>query len=290
MGSGIILVAGAAGQLGVELVKEFAGRGFDVHALTRAQLDTSDAAAVEAHVRRAAPALVVNASAYNLVDHAEQDPVAAFTGNALAVRHLATACRAHQAKLVHFSTDYVFDGTSGRPYTESDVPHPVGSYGVSKLAGEHYAFAYCPDALVIRTAAVYGPAGVGTTRGNFVETMLRVAGQGRPLRVVADQITSPTYTVALAARTADLVERGVTGLLHGGGGTPVSWHDFARLIFEAAGLQPSLTPVPATDYPTPARRPAYSALANARLAELALAPMPSLADALADYMARTGRR
>jgi dTDP-4-dehydrorhamnose reductase len=290
MQSGLILVAGAAGQLGVELVKEFTLRGYEVHGLTRAQLDTSDAAAVAACVRGLSPNLVINASAYNLVDHAEHDPSAALNGNALAVRHLAAACREHQAKLVHFSTDYVFDGTSARPYGETDVPNPLGAYGISKLAGEHFARTSCPGALVIRTAAVYGPAGVNTSRGNFVETMLRVAGQGRPLRVVNDQVTSPTYTVALAARTADLVERGASGLVHGGGGTPVSWYDFARLIFAAAGLNPSLTPVPASEYPTPARRPAYSALANGRMEELGVAPMPALPDALADYMIRTARR
>lgn len=286
MASGSILVAGAAGQLGVELVREFQARGFPVHAFTRAQLDTADAAAVAACLTQCAPSLVLNAAAYNQVDLAEQEPEQALRGNAVAVRHLALNCRRLGAKLVHFSTDYVFDGLAGRPYTEGDAVNPLGAYGISKLAGEYYARAYCDDALIIRTAAVFGPAGASTPRGNFVESMLRLAKQGRPLRIVNDQTTSPTYAVALAARTADLVEHGTTGLIHAGGGSPITWFDFAQIIFAAAGLSPGVTPVGAHEYPTPARRPAYSALQNAGLDALGLAPMPALPDALADYLKR----
>jgi len=277
------VVFGASGQLGAELVHAFSRRGFAVHALTRAEADLTDAAAVEAAVQTLRPALVLNAAAYNLVDQAESEPLEALRGNALAVQHLAKAAARAGAKLVHFSTDYVFDGLAGRPLHEADTPHPVSAYGASKLAGEHFAQAYAEDVLVIRTAAVFGPAGAQTKRGNFVETMLRLAARQKVLRVVDDQTTSPAYTVALAERTAALVEAGVRGVVHAGGGEPLTWCAFARLIFQAAGVPVELEPIPTSGYPTPARRPPYSALDNARLRAAGLPAMPTAAEALAEY-------
>ena len=151
------IVFGNAGQLGVELMREFAGRGFEVRGTDRAEVDITDAASVEKAVCSFDPAVVVNAAAYNMVDVAEQEPQAAYIVNGLAVRNIALACRQTDAKLVHFSTDYVFDGIAGRPYVESDMPHPLSAYGVSKFAGELYAHAYCSDALVVRTCGVFGP-------------------------------------------------------------------------------------------------------------------------------------
>ena len=284
-----VAIFGAAGQLGRALAGAFESRGHAVTALTRQEVDVTSQAGVTAAIASAAPGLVLNAAAYNLVDAAEADPEAAYGGNALAVLHLAVAAARAGAKLVHFSSDYVFDGLAGRPYRESDPPRPLGAYGVSKLAGESYALAYSAEALVIRVAAVFGPAGTQTPRGNFLETMLRLAAQGKALRIVADQITSPTYTLTLAERTADLCAAGATGLVHAGGGTPVSWHDFAAMIFRQAKLQPSLAPIVTSEYPTPARRPPYSALGNVRMAALGLAPFPALEDCVADYLKRTNR-
>lgn len=283
------MIAGAGGQLGAALVDVFRARGHQVHALTRAQVDVTDASAVEASLDPLEPTLIVNAAAFNLVDAAESDPGAAFAGNALAVRHLAQAAARRNARLIHFSTDYVFDGSTPRPWRETDPARPLSVYGVSKLAGEHFALAYGAEALVIRVAAVFGPAGQHTPRGNFLETMLRLAQQGKPLRLVADQITSPTYTVALAERTADLAAANVTGVVHAGGGTAISWYEFAALIFRHAGLQPPLTPIATADYPTPARRPRYSALGNVRLAELGIAPFPPLEDCVRHYLTSTSR-
>ena len=203
-------------------------------------MDITDAARVERALAQFDPAIVLNAAAYNQVDIAEKEPVAAFQVNALAVRNLAMACRQTDAKLVHFSTDYVFDGLAGRAYREEDETHPLGAYAVSKLAGELYARAYLDQALIIRTSGVYGPAGLGTARGNFVEMMLRLAANGQTIRVVEDHSASPTYAPALAARTADLVERGVSGIFHLGGGSPISWFDWAGKTFRAAGLNPPL--------------------------------------------------
>jgi dTDP-4-dehydrorhamnose reductase len=280
-----VALFGSRGQLGVELKSEFTARGYEVACFDRSLVDITDAAAVERTIADVDPALVINAAAYNQVDLAETEPQAAFQVNALAVRNLAIACRNTDAQLVHFSTDYVFDGQAGRAYREEDSTRPVGAYAVSKLAGELYARAYLDRPLIIRTSGVFGPGGMDTARGNFVELMLRLAAQSTPIRVVEDHVASPTYAPALAARTADLVERSAHGIFHIGGGTPISWFDWAAKIFEAAGLNPPLKPTNEREFRTPARRPKYSALSNAGIEALGIAPMPSLDSAIREYLA-----
>ena len=279
-----VVVVGCLGQLGRELVREFEARGNPVVASDRNQVDITDTARVEQYLALHSPAVVINAAAYNQVDIAEREPVAAYQVNALAVRNLALGCRQLGATLVHFSTDYVFDGRASRPYTEDDPTHPLGAYAVSKLAGELYAQAYLDRVLVIRTSGVFGSGGRHTARGNFPELMLRLASEGRPIKVVEDHIASPTYAPALAARTADLVDRGERGLLHVGGGTPISWYDYAGLIFRVAGLEPNLKATNEREYRTAAHRPKYSALSNARLESLGLDPIPPLEDMVREYL------
>lgn len=279
------VVFGSAGQLGVELVRKLGVRGWTVQHCDRDEIDITDLSAVEGYLAGFDASVVFNAAAYNQVDVAEQEPQAAFVVNALAVRNLAVACRQHDARLVHYSTDYVFDGTAGRPYTEEDEPHPLGAYGVSKLAGELYARAYLDSPLIVRTSGVFGPGGIHTARGNFVELMLRLAASGQPIRLVADHVASPAFAPLLAARTIDLVERGESGVYHIGGGQPVSWFEFARAIFQAAGLKPTLQPIDAREYRTSARRPKFSALSNAKMERAGLAPMPPVAEALKAYFA-----
>ena len=194
MSSPIAVVFGAGGQLGVELKRVFAQRGYDVRGFERVKLDITDAAAVEKCLSELDPAVVLNSAAYNKVDLAENEPLEAFKANALAVSNLARSCRQIDARLVHFSTDYVFDGLAGRAYVESDAPHPLGAYAVSKLGGELYAQAYLDEPLVIRVSGVFGPAGVRTAQGNFIETMLRLAKSGNPIRVVEDFVASPTFS------------------------------------------------------------------------------------------------
>jgi len=277
------VVFGAAGQLGVELVRELGARGYSVQAWDRAHVDITDSASVERALAEHEVEVVFNAAAYNQVDVAEKEPQAAFLVNALAVRNLAVACRQSDARLVHFSTDYVFDGMAGRPYKEDDPTHPLGAYAVSKLAGELYAQAYLDKALVVRTSGVYGLGGLTTARGNFVELMLRLARSRNPIRVVEDHVASPTFAPLLAARTVDLVDAGLSGVFHIAGGTPVSWFDFARAIFEIAGLEPVLQATNEREYRTPARRPKYSALSNSKVEFCGLAPMPPLRQALEAY-------
>lgn len=279
-----IVVFGSRGQLGVELVRVFTERSYTVMGFERSHVDISDAASVERTLAKEDPAIVVNAAAYNQVDVAENEPVPAFLANGLAVRNVAMACRQLDARLVHFSTDYVFDGTAGRPYTEADRPHPLGAYGVSKLAGELYAQAYLDNPLIIRTSGVFGPGGLTTARGNFIELMLRLAAGKQPIRVVEDHVASPTYAPLLAARTADLVEGHLHGLFHVGGGTAISWFDFASAIFRVAGVQPELRRTNEREYRTAARRPKFSALSNAKLEASGIEPMPPLESAIEMYL------
>jgi dTDP-4-dehydrorhamnose reductase len=255
----------------------------------RDEVDITEAAAVENAIARFDAEVVFNAAAYNQVDVAEEEPQAAFQVNALAVRNMALTCRQMDARLVHFSTDYVFDGLARHPYAEDDPTHPLGAYAVSKLAGELYAQAYLDRVLMVRTSGLFGPRGLATARGNFVELMLRLAGSGQPIRVVEDHVASPTFAPLLAARTIDLADRGAWGLFHIGGGAPISWFQFARTIFEVAGLKPMLLATSEREYRTRARRPKYSALSNAKMERVGLDPMPPVRRALEGYFAERSR-
>ena len=280
-----VAIFGAAGQLGDELVKVFTERGHTVHSFGRRDADITDSTQLEARLASLDIDVVLNSAAYNKVDIAENEPQVAYAVNGLAVRNLALACRQLDARLVHFSTDYVFDGNAGRPYREDDQVRPISAYGVSKLAGEFYAQAYCDSALILRTSGVFGPAGVHTAGGNFIESMLRLGAKGGPLRIVNDHVASPTFAPELARVTADLVERGEAGIFHAGGGQPISWFDYAVKIFAKAGLNPELKPTTEREYRTPARRPKYSALENARLNRLGILPFPSLDEQIDRYFA-----
>ena len=279
-----VVIVGSGGQLGVELCREFEKRNWHVVRFDRQSLDITDAARVEESVAATDPQLVINAAAYNQVDVAEREPLAAYSANALAVRNLAMVCRQLDAQLVHFSTDYVFDGTKGAPYTEDDLPHPLGAYAVSKLGGELYAQAYLDNPLIIRVSGVFGPGGLFTPRGNFVELMLRMAQSGSPIRVVEDHVASPTYAPALAARTVEFVEKGCKGIFHAGGGEPISWYNYAKLIFELANVTPELKPTNEREYRTAARRPKFSALSNEKMETAGITPMPPLSEAISDYL------
>src|SRR5258708_24240024 len=281
------VVFGSSGQLGVELVRELSARGYTVHGFERKAIDITDRDLVEKCLAGLDPGVVLNAAAYNQGDVAEREPQAAFLANALGVRNLALACRQVDSRFVHFSTDYVFDGTAGRSYTEEDPTHPLGAYAVSKLAGELYAQAYLDAPLIVRTSGVFGPGGLKTARGNFIELMLRLASapSQQPIRVVEDHVASPAYAPVLAGRTLDLIERNCSGVYHAGGGTPISWFGYAKLIFESAGLHPELHATNEREYRTAARRPKYSALSNAKMEREGVAPFPPLAGAVKSYLA-----
>jgi dTDP-4-dehydrorhamnose reductase len=282
------VVFGCRGQLGVELVTVLRARGYQVTGFERSQVDIGDSAQVEQAFEREDPAVVINAAAYNQVDIAEREPGPALTANALAVRNLAMCCRQYDARLLQFSTDYVFDGAAGRPYNEEDATHPLGAYAVSKLAGELYAQAYLDRPLIVRTSGVFGPGGLKTARGNFIELMLRLAASqqpgGQPIRVVDDHVASPTYAPLLAARSVDLLDRELTGIFHVGGGEAVSWFAYASMIFRIAGVNPEVKPTSEREFRTAARRPKYSALSNAKMERHGIEPFPPLETAVRMYM------
>jgi dTDP-4-dehydrorhamnose reductase len=285
-----VAVFGAYGQLGVELCAELTRRGYRVGAFGRAKLDITNGELVEKAIAELDPFAVFNAAAYNMVDVAEREPIAAYETNALAVRNLALACRQNDARLVHFSTDYVFDGRLGRAYTEQDKVHPLGAYAVSKLAGELYAQAYLDRAMIVRTSGVFGVGALKTARGNFPETMLRLAREGKPIRVVADHTASPTFAPALASRSVDLFEKSlldarVSGVFHLGGEQAISWFEYAQLLFEKAGIVVKVQATNDREYRTAAQRPKFSALENARSREFGIAPMPTLSEAVEAYLA-----
>jgi len=268
-----ILLLGGNGQVGRELRRSLAPLG-ELVVATRDGVDADAAAnfddptALAAMVRGSGADVVVNAAAYTAVDKAEADADAAFRVNSEAPGAIARACARIDALLVHYSTDYVFDGSASRPYREDDATAPLGVYGISKLAGEDAIRASGARHAILRTAWVYASHG-----RNFLLTMLRLANERDELRVVADQIGAPTPAAWIADATADLIRRGVaeSGTWHLVTSGQVSWHGFASAIMEdahALGLlerMPTVVPITTAEFPTPARRPAYSVLDTTRL-------------------------
>ena len=277
------VVLGAAGQLGHELCSRLRG---EVVGLSRAQADLAQPESLRVALPPLRPDIVFNCAAYNFVDRAESEPDAAFAVNAWGVRALATVCRDLDCTLVHFSTDYVFgiEGTRESPYQETDAPGPVSVYGLSKLAGEYLVRALCPKHVVVRTCGLYGFRGSSGKGGNFVETMLRLAQANKPLRVVCDQICTPSYTADVAEATVTLLATGARGLFHLTNAGSCSWYEFATAIFELAGVKADLTAISSQEYGAAARRPAYSVLASR------VPPLRPWRDALAAYLNERGKK
>ncbi len=280
-----MIVIGAEGQLGHELVRESRNRGHRVRSWGRAQLDVTDAAAVGRRIGEERLDWVLNAAAYNDVDGAEESPGDAMAVNALGVRAVALACRAAGATLLHFSTDYVFGGRKAGVYSEADLPRPLSAYGVSKLAGECFARSALASHYVLRVAGVYGPAGRATRRGNFVEAVLRRCEAGRRLTVVADQFATPTFAPALARRSLAVLERGLPfGLYHLGGGERLSWHEFAARICSRLGRRCDMAAASLADSQRPASRPRDAALSNRLIHAAGIEPMPGVDECLRQYL------
>lgn len=275
-----ILVTGAKGMLGTDVAAEYTRRGQDVISLDHNQLDITDRAASVRAVAEARPEVVVNCAAYTDVDGAESNPNLALAVNAVGVRNLALACRESEAVLVQISTDYVFGGwPNPHPWWIYDYRSPSNYYGYSKYLGERFLEEAKIPYYLIRTSWLFGANGP-----NFVATMLRLGQNGEPVKVVNDQRGCPTYSVDLARALADLVETDVYGTYHVTNQGITSWHDFARAIFERAGLAVDLTPITSADHKRPAARPANSALSSWPLAETIGYLLPPWQDALDRYI------
>lgn len=254
------LVLGAGGIVGRATDAEARRRGWDVTGLRRADLDVRDRAAVSAALAIARPELVVNAAAFTRVDDCETETELAREVNAIAPGEIAGACTRVGATLVHLSTDYVFAGDREAPYEEDAEPAPLSAYGRGKLEGEERVLAAGADAVVVRTSAVFGRGGA-----NFVDTIARLLrSSDGPLRVVDDQVTAPTWAPFLARAVLDLGESAVRGRVHYRNREPVSWFELARAIARELGSPLEILPVPTSEMPRPARRPARSVLAVTR--------------------------
>ena len=277
-----IALLGANGQLGHDLGRVLADH--DLSRLTRADCDVTDHDRIRAIVSDLRPDVILNTTAYHRVDDCEADPETPFRVNAIAVLNLARVANDLDACLVHFSTDYVFDGKSRTPYTETSPPLPLSVYGNSKLSGEYIVRAMARKHMVIRTCGLYGKAGSRGKGGNFVETMLTKAGRGDSIRVVDDQILTPTSTQDLAMQVAALLPVKEFGLYHITNEGACSWHEFAMAVFELAGVRADLSPTTSEIYKTPAVRPRYSVLENARLKHVGLNRMRHWRDALSSYV------
>jgi dTDP-4-dehydrorhamnose reductase len=287
-----VVLIGANGQLGHDLCGVIAGcsNRLDLIPLTHADIEITDRRSVEAMLDELKPQVVINTAAFHRVDDCEDQPGRTFAVNGEAVRGLAESCGARDILLVHMSTDYVFGGEDSRrvPYRETDAPFPINVYGVSKLAGEYFVRSLARRHVVVRTSGLYGTAGSSGKGGNFVELMVRLAREERPIRVVDDQRLSPTYTHDLAQKIVELIGSDGYGIYHVTSDGECSWYEFATAIFAACGLAPHVAAVPSAVFEARARRPAYSVLDKAALRHAGLAILRPWQDALADYLARKG--
>jgi len=280
-----ILLIGARGQLGQEILAVARDQGNDeIFPVTHEQLDIRDAARVRDLVQRERPQCIINTAAFHKVDLCEDEPETTFAVNEGGARNLAEAAEEIGALMLQLSTDYVFDGEKTSPYVENDEARPISVYGRSRLAGERAVAASCRRFLIIRTCGLYGLAGKVSKMGNFVETMLRLAEQGKSLRVVSDQVCTPTSARELARKMLPLIHSGAQGLFHMSNTGECSWFQFAQEIFRSAGVPADVKPVTSEEYAAKARRPKYSVLDNRAFRHAGFADFSPWNEALPQYM------
>ncbi len=264
-----ILLLGASGQLGSDIARLWHGKpGLELQLATRAHADVTDLAAVRSLVQSARPGIVINTTAFHDLPRCEADPRTAMTVNVVGGWNVAAAAREAGAAVVQFSTDYVFDGEKRTPYFEDDARRALNVYGAAKIAAEDAVRIANPDHLIVRVSGLYGLAGSAGKGGNFVETMLRLAREGQPIRVVADQVTAPTNTAEIAEALLPILRDGLRGTIHLAAAGETSWYTFARTIFDLRRLTPDCTPTTTAEFGGPVRRPLYSVLGSARVPRL----------------------
>ncbi|HEY6780767.1 MAG TPA: dTDP-4-dehydrorhamnose reductase [Thermoleophilaceae bacterium] len=279
-----ILITGGGGQLASDLEQQLAVRG-EPAARSHAELDVADGDSMRQAFEELRPGLLINCAAFHNVDVCEREEATALAVNCTAVKRMAELCAEYDTRLVHLSTNYVFDGRRADPYSEHDLPSPTSVYALSKLAGEHAALAYAPDALVVRAAGLFGLHGSVSKGGNFVVRMLNRAREQGELKMVADQLLSPTFTADLAAAIIEAVDAQASGVVHLAAAQSCSWHEFTEAIMELAGLDVPVAEVQTTRAPGGADRPLNGVLARPGADALGLTPLPSWRDGLERYMA-----
>jgi len=284
-----VAVIGANGQLGTDLCQAL--HNFNVIPLTHADIEIADMASVREALLKHKPAVIINTAAYVRVDDCEDEKDKAFSVNALGARNVAAVAQELGARLVHLSTDYVFGGEAEPrtiPYTEFDTPIPLSIYGRSKLAGENLVRHLCLRHFIVRSSGLFGVAGSSGKGGNFIETMLKLARERDELKVVNDQVFSPTYTRDLAREIAQLLTTDYYGIFHITSEGACSWYEFTMEILKLAGITTPVIPITSDQYPQKARRPHYSVLDNYHLRLLGMDDMRTWQEALREYMIEQG--
>lgn len=280
----IVALVGGRGQVGTDLGPLLEAAGHQVRVFGRDELPVQHRERVLAVMAQMQPDAIVNCSVFHPVDRCESEAAECFAVNALGPWHLALAAKQLGARLIHFSSDYVFDGEAERPYLESDVPSPHSVFGVAKVAGEQLIRVTWDRHAILRTSGLYGIAGSRVKGGNFVETMLRLGRERGRAEVVHDLRMAQTATRNLACQTLTLLEAGASGTFHASDHGSCSWFEFAQMIFEEAGMKVEVTPVPASAFPAAAPRPKYSVLASERLGAMGLDRMQPIRVALREYL------
>ncbi|MGG3180561.1 dTDP-4-dehydrorhamnose reductase [Priestia megaterium] len=274
-----VLITGANGQLGKELVELFTAKGFEVYGFGRDKMDITNQAQVQEVISTLKPNIILHSAAHTQVDLAESEPEQAFSINAYGTRNVAVAAEAVGAKLVYVSTDYVFDGTADEPYNEFSPTSPLGVYGKSKLAGEQFVRDLHSKFFIVRTSWVYGKHGA-----NFVKTMLKLGEERKEISVVADQIGCPTYTLDLANAILELVDTEKYGVYHISNSGSCSWYEFAKAIFENTDLDIKVIQCTTLDFPRVAARPAYSVFEHMSIKLNDFTPMRSWQEGLLSFL------
>lgn len=278
-----IAIIGANGQLGTDLTEVLSAQ-HEVTALNHSDIEITDAGNVQQVLSALQPGIVINAAAHTNVPLCEKEPDKAFLINGTGTLNLARVCHDIKARFVHFSTDYVFDGSKQMPYTEEDLCNPLNVYGVTKLAGEYFALNYCEQSFVIRVSGIYGRVPARGKGANFITSVLKQAKEKPEVKVVDDEILTPTPTFDIAKNTAELITTDAYGLYHMSCEGETSWYEFAKVIWETLNIKTPLLKASVKDFPSVVKRPFYSVLENHKLNKLGLNKMPGWKEALVDFL------
>jgi len=278
-----LAIIGSNGQLGTDLCEVLANQ-HEVKGLTHADIEITNIDSARNVLSSIKPQIVLNTAAFNLVPQAEQTPDKAFQINGVGPLNLAKVCNDLKITLVHYSTDYVFDGKKQKPYTENDCPCPLNVYGSTKLAGEYFAVNYSARTFVIRVSGIYGKVPSRGKGENFITAILRQAREKGEVKVVNDEVLTPTPTLAIAKNTGALINTDAYGLYHMSCEGECSWYEFAKLIWEAQRIKTPLLPASVKDFPSLVKRPSYSVLENKNLSLLGINQMPDWRDSLLGFL------